>query len=79
MRTQGEVWFRTSTIRGFGTVHWKGPIFVVAMSTISLVGAVLALATDGTYPIIAIGGVAITVGAIVVGTYVCALHTERDS
>ena len=72
-----EVWFRRSAIRGFGVEHWKGPLFVAALSSIGIVAGLLALANTEK-PAVALAGVLVALAALVVGFYACQLHTAED-
>lgn len=72
-----EVWFRRSAIRGFGVEHWKGPLFIAALSCIGVVGVLFALANTER-PAFAVAGVLVAAATLPVGSYVCRLHTAKD-
>jgi hypothetical protein len=72
-----EVWFRRSAIRGFGIEHWKGPLFVAALSCVGIIAGLFALA-NAEQPVLAVAGVLVAAATLLVGFYVCHLHTAED-
>jgi hypothetical protein len=80
MRQPREVWFAPTPIRGFGVVHWKGPAFIFGLALIVLPAALFSLANQDRYPLLSAAGAVLTMGAIIVGYYVCSIHTaDRDT
>ena len=79
MKGNREVWFAPAAIRGFGIVHWKGPVFIVAMALVGLLAALVVLVNEDSHPVLAVIGAAGVISAIVIGSNVCALHTVKDS
>jgi len=78
MKTPPEIWFKRTAIRGFGAVHWKGPVFVALMTIVGVVFALFATVTATNNPILAVVATLMAVGALVTGQQICARHTERD-
>ena len=78
MKPKKEIWFERSALRGFGSVHWKGPVFIGTVALVGLSAAWVALANADVHPVLAVLGAVVVVSAIIAGNYVCALHTGGD-
>lgn len=72
-----EVWFRRSAIRGFGVEHWKGPLFIAALSCVGIVAGLFTLA-NAEQPVLAGAGMLVAAATLLIGSYVCLLHTAKE-
>jgi hypothetical protein len=73
-----EIWFRQSFIRGFGVVHWKGPLFIVPMTIPGALLALFAIVNSQDGPVVAACAALLAIGILLIGNHVCGLHTEKE-